>query len=103
MASNSSRYMTGNTTVLVKEGVGSLVGFVAGNCNEFATYTFYNNTTATGTVLLSYTTGSPSGGLLSTSGMNSGGFIGPLDIQFSIGLTVVSTGGSNTALTIVYC
>lgn len=93
---------TGDGTTTVKSGRGVLHGFVFGNDNQNATYTFYDNTTATGTVIASYTTGSPSGGLLSTSGIRSGVVIEGLDLLFNTGLTVTRSGGSSTSLTVIY-
>lgn len=102
LITKSSSYQTGNGTTTVKSGKGVLCGFLAGNDNENATYIFYDNTAGSGTILTSFTTGSPSGGLLSTSGIRCGTDVQDLNIFFNTGLTVVRSGGSSTTLTVLY-
>lgn len=93
---------TGNTTTTAKSGSGTLHGVIIGNNGTGGVGTIYDNTTGSGTVIMHLNFGSPSGGLLSTSGYPSPIFLGPLGIEFATGLTLVTTGSSSNDITLVY-
>ena len=64
--------------------------------------TIYDNTAGSGTVIMQLDTGSPSGGLLSSTGLPGPAFMGPLGINFTTGLTVVTSSSTSNDVTIIY-
>lgn len=99
---NSFTRVTGNATNTAKSGAGTLHGIILGANDTGGTVTIYDNTAGSGTVIMKLFIGSPSGGLLSTSGDPGSRFIGPLGINFSTGLTAVTAGASANDITLVY-
>lgn len=93
---------TGNTTTTAKSGSGTLHGVVIGNNTTGGVATIYDNTAGSGTIIIQLDIGTPSGGLLSSSGQHGPVFLGPLGIEFATGLTIVTTGSSNNDITLVY-
>lgn len=95
------RNLTGNATTTVKSGAGVLHTLTINNNSTGGTVTVYDNTAGSGTVIMTLQVGSPSGGLLSTSGTP-----GPvslrLDIAFATGLTVVTAGSASNNITCAY-
>jgi hypothetical protein len=99
---NKYRNVTGNTTVTVKSGTGRLHGIMINKNWTSGTCVIYDNTSGSGTVIATIDCGTPSGGLLSSSGLPSPAFIGPLGLEFSTGLTVVTSGSTSNNLTFLY-
>jgi hypothetical protein len=99
---NSFRNITGNGTTTVKSGAGRLHGISINNNYTNGTIAVYDNTAASGTLIGTFQVASPSGGLLSSSGIPSPVFVGPLGAEFSTGLTVVTAGSSNNNITVYY-
>lgn len=85
-----SSYNTGgvNETRTVRTGAGHLVRLVI-NPGTMSTFTVYDNTAGSGTVLASQTTGGAGGG---------NGYSVEIGAAFSTGLTYISTGGCNVTL-----
>lgn len=99
---NSFLNLTGNATTTVKSGSGTLHGILINNNATNGVIKIYDNTAASGTVISTIQCGSPSGGVLSTSGIPPSIFLGPLGLEFSTGLTVVTTGSGNNNVTVIY-
>lgn len=93
---------TSNGTTTVKSGTGMLHGIIIGNNGSGGQITIYDNTAGSGTVIMDLDVGTPSGGLLSSSGQPSPVFLGPLSIRFTTGLTVVRAGSTSNDVTILY-
>jgi hypothetical protein len=74
---NSYRNITGNSTVTVKSSGGTLHGIMVNNNSTGGTITIYDNTAGSGTVIAVLQVGTPSGGLLSSSGTPTSAFLGP--------------------------
>lgn len=100
--SNSYLNIVGNGTNVVKSGSGILHAIIIGNNNTEGTVTIYDNTTNSGTVIMSLTLGTPSGGLLSSSGQSGPEYLNALNLGFSTGLTVVTSGSTNNNITLIY-
>lgn len=99
---NNFTNVTGNSTTTIKSGAGILHSVNINNNTTGGVITIYDNTAASGTKIFTFSIGSPSGGLLSTSG-NPGPFnTGPLGLEFSTGLTVVMTGSTSNNCTFIY-
>lgn len=94
--------ITGNGTTVVKSGVGFLHSISINNNTTSGTVTLYNNTVGSGTVIMSIQVGSPSGGLLSTSGLPGPVHLVGMDSKFTTGLTIVTSGSSNNNITVFY-
>jgi hypothetical protein len=99
---NSYQNITGNTTVTVKSGSGTLHGILINNNATGGTVKIYDNTAGSGTVIATVLVGSPTGGLLSANGQPTPIFLGPLGLEFQTGLTIVTTGSANNNVTAVY-
>jgi hypothetical protein len=99
---NKYKNLTGNATTTVKSGSGRFHGVIVGSNWTGGTVTIYDNTAGSGTVITVLTLGSPSGGLLSTTGSPGPLFMGPLGLEFSTGLTVVTAGSTSNNITILY-
>lgn len=93
--------LTGNSTTTVKSGMGILTAILIGNNTTGGTATIYDNTAASGTKIATLTFGTPSGGLLSSSGQF-GPAIVPVGAGFATGLTVVLAGSTSNNITLVY-
>lgn len=93
--------ITGNGTTTVKSGAGRLRGVLIGNDNTGGDVVIYDNTAGSGTKITSIQLGTPSGGLLSTTGLKGPVYL-PLNTTFSTGLTIVTSGSSNNNITVVY-
>lgn len=98
---NKFRNITGNTTVTVKSGNGVVRGISINNNNTDGTITVYDNTAASGTKIGTFQTGTPSGGLLSSTGLQGPTYV-PITAEFATGLTVVTSGSSNNDITVYY-
>lgn len=98
----SYRNLTGNATTTVKSGAGTLHLITINNNTTGGTITIYDNTAGSGTKIATIQVGSPSGGLLSSSGNPGIGSSGVVDTIFSTGLTVVTAGSGNNDVTIFY-
>jgi len=98
---NKYRNITGNTTVTVKSGNGVVRGISINNNTTGGTITVYDNTAASGTKIATFEIGTPSGGLLSSSGQPGPNFI-PMVAEFAIGLTVVTSGSNSNNITVYY-
>jgi hypothetical protein len=94
--------VSGNGTTVVKATGGVLVAVIINNNATGGTVTVYDSITGSGTVIFGILVGSPSGGLLSTSGLPGPFTTGPLDLEFYNGLTVVTAGSNNNNVTLVY-
>lgn len=99
---NTYSRTTGNTTTTAKSGSGTLHGVIVGANSTGGVGTIYDNTAGSGTIIMQLDFGSPSGGLLSTSGQPGPVFIGPLGLEFATGLTLVTTGSTSNDVTLVY-
>lgn len=98
---NKFRNITGNTTVTVKSGSGVIRGISINNNNTGGDIAVYDNTAGSGTKIASIQIATPSGGLLSTTGLQSPSYV-TMVAEFTTGLTVVTTGSSNNDITVYY-
>lgn len=98
---NTFLNISGNHTTTVKSGSGTLHGIMINN-GTGGVAKIYDNTSGSGTVIATIQLGSPSGGLLSTSGMPNPVFLGPLGLEFTTGLTIVTTGSASNDITAIY-
>ncbi len=98
---NKFRNLTGNGTTTVKSGNGVIRGISFNNGNTGGDVTIYDNTAASGTKIATFQIGTPSGGLLSSTGLHSPSYIA-MTAEFTTGLTVVTAGSSNNDITIYY-
>jgi hypothetical protein len=94
--------ITGNTTKTIKSAPGILRGVIIGDNNTGGQVILYDNTAGNGTVMVQLTIGSPSGGLLSSTGLIGPLFLNTLDIEFLTGLTVVTSGSNSNNITVLY-
>lgn len=94
--------IVGNTTVVVKSSAGTLHGIMINRNWTGGTITIYDNTAGSGTKIATIDIGSPSGGLLSSNGIPGATTLGPLGLEFTTGLTVVTSGSSSNNITILY-
>lgn len=102
LAPGSYSNITGNGTTVVKSGPGALMGLLINNNNSGGTVVIYDNTAASGIKIVTVEIGSPSGGLLSSSGCNGPSGWSALNLKFSTGLTVVTSGSSSNNITVIY-
>jgi hypothetical protein len=98
---NAYRNISGNSSTTVKSSPGYLHAIAVNNNNTCGTVTLYDNTSATGTKIATIQIGSPSGGLLSTTGFQSPVTL-PMGIAFTTGLTVVTAGSTNNDITLCF-
>jgi hypothetical protein len=99
----SNKFVTGNQSVLVKSGPGILHAIIISNDATGGAITVYDGTAATGGTLLGgAVAGTPSGGLLSGSGNPPTATVGPLDIAFTNGLFVVTSGSTNNQFMVIF-
>ncbi len=98
-----NRYLniTGNDTEVVKSGSGVLRGISINNNNTGGEITIYDNTAASGTKIATIKVATPSGGLLSSSGLQGANFLS-FTAEFTTGLTVVTSGSSDNDITVLY-
>lgn len=99
---NSYKNITGNVTVTVKSSTGILNWITVNNNTTGGTVKIYDSISASGALIATMTLGTPSGGLLSTSGQSGPDFFGPLNLEFTNGLTIVTSGSSNNDITVIY-
>lgn len=99
---NSYLNITGNTTSVVKSGSGTLHGIMINHDYSGGTIEVFDNTAASGTTIATIQVGTPSGGLLSTSGKQPPQFLGPLGLEFTTGLTVKTSGSASNDITVLY-
>lgn len=87
---NSYRNISGNATTLVKTGTGTLHGLMLNNVAG-GVVTIFDSTTATGTIIatLTLSAGVPT-------------FLGPMGLQFTTGLTIVTSGSVTNNITAIY-
>lgn len=102
LAPGSYRNVTGNTTVTVKSGAGVLMGVCINNNASGGGAILYDNTAGSGTKIANINFGSPSGGLLSTTGQPPPTGFTALNVRFATGLTVVTSGSSSNDITLIY-
>jgi hypothetical protein len=98
-------HITGNATTTVKSGVGRLHSICINNNTTGGLIKVYDNTAGSGTLIMTLTIGTPSGGLLSSSGQGGPIFMGPLGVNgltFTTGLTVVTSGSTSNDITVIY-
>lgn len=99
---NSYHNITGNSTVVVKSGAGLLRAISLNNNSTGGRVTVYDNTAGSGTKIATIQVGSPSGGLLSSTGLPGPTHFTGLDIRFNTGLTIVTSGSTNNDMTVYY-
>lgn len=99
---NQYRNISGNATTVIKSGAGMLRGITINNNTTGGDIIVYDNTAGSGTRIMTLQLGSPSGGLLSTSGRPGPIQLVGLDVRFNTGLTVVTTGSSSNDVTLYY-
>ncbi len=100
--SNLYRNVSGNATTVVKSGAGVLHMFCINNNQAGGTFTVYDNTSASGTVMFTFTGGTFGGGVLSPYQTSGPICLGPFGAEFSTGLTIVSAGSTSNNFTAVY-
>lgn len=98
---NKYRNITGNGTTTVKSGNGVVRGISINDNTTGGTITVYDNTAASGTKIATMQIGTPSGGLLSSSGQPGPNYM-TMTAEFSTGLTIVTSGSSNNDITVYY-
>lgn len=98
---NKYRNITGNSTVTVKSGGGVVRGISINDNTTGGTITIYDNTAASGTKIGTMQIGTPSGGLLSTSGQPGPNYV-TMTAEFTTGLTIVTTGSASNDITVYY-
>lgn len=96
------RNITGNATTVVKPVPGRLNSIVINKNWTGGTVTIYDNTSATGTIIGTIDVGTPSGGLLSSSGIPGPVTINFLNIETTTGLTIVTSGSTSNNITVIY-
>lgn len=101
VANKSYANITGNMTSVVKSGSGKLHSVIINNNKCGGTITIYDNTAASGVKIGTLDAGSPSGGLLSTSGVPGANGV-PFGVNFNTGLTVVTSGSNLNDVTVLY-
>lgn len=94
--------ITGNATTVVKQSPGVLGQLIINNNTTGGTITIYDNTAGSGTKISTMQVGSPSGGLLTSTGLPGPIAMAPLSIGFKTGLTVVTAGSANNDITVIY-
>lgn len=99
---NQYRNITGNNTTTVKSGPGILRAISVNNNTTGGNVIVYDNTSGSGTRIMTLQIGSPSGGLLSSSGLPGPAQLTALDVKFTTGLTIVTSGSSSNNITIYY-
>lgn len=98
---NKYSNMVGNTTTTIKSGNGVLRGISVNDNTTGGTITVYDNTAASGTKIATMQIGTPSGGLLSSSGQQGPTYI-MMVAEFATGLTVVTSGSTSNNITVYY-
>ena len=101
-APNSYKNITGNTTVTVKSGAGRLQSIMINRNWTGGTIVVYDGVDANGVKIATIDVGTPSGGLLSSSGVPGPINMDSLNISFTVGLTVVTSGSTSNNITILY-
>lgn len=89
---NSFKNIAGNATTVVKSGAGTLHSIMINNSTTGGTITIYDNTAGSGVIIATQTLG--------TTGAPS--HLGPLGIEFTTGLTIVTAGSTSNNVTAVY-
>lgn len=90
--------ITGNTTAEVKTSPGVLHGISVNNCSTGGTATIYDNTSASGTKIMTLKLGS----LINLTGIVSPLQLLGLNTRFSTGLIVVTSGSTSNDITVFY-
>lgn len=98
---NIYQNITGNATTVVKSGAGYLHALSINNANTGGVVTIYDNTAGSGTKIGTFQVGTPSGGLLSTTGLQSPLML-DIGTNFTTGLTIVTSGSSSNNITVYY-
>lgn len=94
--------IVGNITTVVKPAPGILVGLIINNNATGGDIVIYDNILAQGVVISALSIGTPSGGLLSTSGKPGPLLLSGLNLRFLTGLTIVTSGSLNNNITVLY-
>jgi hypothetical protein len=81
--------MSTATTTTIKSGAGTLHSIILGTVGVGSTLVCYDNTAASGTVIISAATTAEKGGML-------------FDLAFTVGLTCITTGGTPADITFTY-
>lgn len=102
LAPGSYANITGNATTNVKAGPGALMGILINDNTTGGVVTVYDSNSGSGTKIGTIQIGSPSGGLLSSSGQPGPAGWTALNMKFGTGLTVVTSGSSGNNITIIY-
>ncbi len=98
----SFRQITGNATTVIKSGSGVLRGIILGNSSTLGTVIIYDNNAGSGTVICSLQLGSPVDGVGGIKGTPIPNFLGPTQVAFSTGLTVVTAGSTSNSISVIY-
>lgn len=94
--------VTGNTTTTVRTGRGYLHGIIIADNRTGGQVTLYDNTAGSGTIIMQLEIGTPGGGILNPgSGSPGPNFVGPLGLNYTTGLTVVTSGSTTNDITIL--
>lgn len=101
-AGNKFFNIVGNAKTTIKSGQGVLRSIVINNNMTGGTITVYDNIADSGTKIMTLYVGSPTGGLLSSSGIPGPCILTPIDIEFHTGLTIVTSGASANNVTVIY-
>lgn len=92
---NTYLNITGNTTTIVKASSGTLHGLLVNNNATAGKIQIYDNNSASGTLIGTFTLGSA----VTAAGPI---FLGPLGLEFKTGLTVVTSVSTSNNITIIY-
>lgn len=98
---NKFSNLVGNGTTTVKSGNGVIRGVSINNDNTGGEVVIYDNTAGSGTKIATIQMGTPSGGLLSSTGLRGPTYLAMV-AEFTTGLTVVRSGSNTNDITIYY-
>lgn len=98
---NKYSNLTGNGTTIVKSGSGVIRGISINNNNTGGDVVIYDNTAGSGTKIVSLQIGTPSGGLLSNTGLQPPNYV-TMVAEFTVGLTIVRSGSTSNDITVFY-
>ncbi len=98
---NKYKNITGNSTTIIKSGNGVLRGISINDNTTGGTIKVYDNTAGSGTLIATFQVGTPSGGLLSSSGQPGPNYV-TMTAEFTTGLTIVTSGSSDNNITAYY-
>jgi hypothetical protein len=96
---NKHKNITGNTTCTVKSGNGVLRALSINENNTGGAITLWDSTSASGTKIATFQIGTPAGAL---GAGQSGPLLLQLTVEFTTGLTIVTTGSGSNDITAYY-